>query len=68
MNFINKCKVRGKIYRLVYQLNKDTEVCVKTPVGVTDFEEVGKGLGQGTNEGAVIRAVNLDGGIKESFE
>ena len=62
-----KADVRGKIYRLIFKLNKDTDVCVKTPVGTTDYTEAGETLGQGTNEGAIISSVNLDGGAKEYF-
>ena len=47
-------KVRGKLYRLIFNLNKDTEICVKTPVGATEYIDVGESLGQGTNEGAII--------------
>ena len=40
----------------------------KPPVGHTKFTEVGETLGQGTNEGAVISTINLDGGITEEFK
>ena len=60
--------VRGKLYRLVFELNKETKIRVKTPVGLTEYEEVGEGLGQGTNEGAISSTVNLDGGIRKKFE
>ena len=60
--------VKGKLYRIIYQLNKETEVRVKTSVGVSESTEVGEGLGQGTNEGAVISTVNLDGGISDNFK
>ena len=68
MSELHKCGIKGKLYRLTYQLNKETEVRVKTPVGYTKFEEVGESLGQGTNEGAVVSTVNLDGGIREYFQ
>ena len=60
--------VKGKLYRLTYLLNKDTEISVKTAVGATEFVKVGENVGQGTNEGAVISAASLDGGISEAFE
>ena len=68
MGELHKTDVKGKLYRLIYVLNKDTEISVKTPVGITDYADVGEGLGQGTNEGAIISSINLDGGIKESLE
>ena len=30
-----KCDIKGKLYRLIYNLNKDTEISVKTTVGET---------------------------------
>ena len=68
MGELYKNNVKGKLYRLIYALNKDTEISVKTPVGVTDFTDVGEGLGQGTNEGAIVSSINLNGGVTESFE
>ena len=68
MSELYKCGIKGKLYRLTYQLKKETEVRVKTLVGYTEFAKVGESLGQGTNEGAVVSTVNLDGGINEHFE
>ena len=47
---------RGKLYRLLYEINKDTKV--KTALGVTEKEDTGEAIGQGTNEGAMIFTVN----------
>ena len=68
MGELHKANVRGKLYRLIFNLNKETEVSVKTPVGSTEFTDVGETLGQGTNEGAIISSINLYGGISEAFE
>ena len=58
--------MKGKIYRLAYELKK-TKIKVKYPLGVTDECETGETLGQGTNEGAIFSAANLDCGIREQF-
>ena len=68
MGELYKKGVKGKLYRLTYELNKENVISVKTPVGQTDFKDVGECLGQGTNEGAVISTVNLDGGIEDNFK
>ena len=68
MGELHKTNIKGKLYRLIYSLNKDTEISVKTTVGNTDSVDVGEGLGQGTNEGAIVSSINLDGGVKESFD
>ena len=67
MNELYKSKVQGKLYRLLYAMNRNTRICVQTPVGVTDEQDTGEGVGQGTLEGALISAVNLDTGVDEFF-
>ena len=60
-----KCNIKGKLYRLIYELNCDTIIKVQTPVGYTEERETGETVGQGTNEGALISAANIDGGVKD---
>ena len=62
-----KSQVKGKAYRLLFNLNKNTRIRVKTPVGVSQAAETGPLVSQGSVEGAVISAVNLDRGIREYF-
>ena len=68
MNELYKLNVKGKLYRLIFNLNKSTEICVKTSVGKTNSADVGEGLGQGTNEGAIVSSVSLAGGLDEKFK
>ena len=65
---VYKNNVKGKVYRLLYQMNKDTHIRVKTPVGYTEERSTGEGIGQGTLEGAVLSSVNLDGGVRDYFK
>ena len=60
--------VRGKLYRLLYELNKNTIVKVRTAVGETKEAETGEGLGQGTHEGALISASSIDYTVDEHFK
>ena len=59
---------RGKLYRLLFELNKNTIVKVRTAVGDTEEEDTGEGLGQGTNEGALISASSIDYTVNEHFK
>ena len=59
---------RGKLYRLLYELNQVTIVKVKTAVGDSEEEDTGEGLGQGTNEGALISASSIDYTVNQQFE
>ena len=71
MDALNACYeagIVGKYYRLLYLMNSNTKIEVKTNVGLTEIEETGENVGQGTNEGALISASNIDGGIFESFK
>ena len=60
MNAIYNCGIRGKLYRLIYNMNKDTKITVRTAVGETEETETGENIGQGTLEGANISAANID--------
>ena len=63
-----KCSIKGKLYKLIFRLNEHTRIRVRTPVGLTDVEDTGENLGQGTLIGAVASAVNLDKGMQEQFD
>ena len=67
LNELYKNNVRGKLYKLLYMMNKDTRISVRTPVGVTEERDTGEGWGQGTIEGAICSAVNLDNGVRDFF-
>ena len=67
LNELYKSNVKGKLYRLLHAMNKNTRISVQTPVGTTDECDTGEGVGQGTLEGALVSAVNLDSGVNEHF-
>ena len=67
MNELYRNKVKGKLYRLLYTMNKNTRIMIQTPVGLTEERDTGEGVGQGTLEGALISAVNLDNGVNDMF-
>ena len=62
-----KSNMKGKLYRLLYLLNKDTRICVRTPVGDTEKVETREGLAQGSSEGAIASASNLGHGVEDFF-
>jgi len=67
MNELYKNDIKGKLYRLIFEMNKDTVIQILTPVGLSEEANTGEGFGQGTPEGAVVSAVNLDNGVREFF-
>ena len=67
MNEVYKCNIKGKLYRLLFQMNKNTKISVQTPVGITEESDTGEGVGQGTLEGGLVSAVSLDKGVNDFF-
>ena len=65
---VHKNGIRGKLYRLLYNMNKNTRICVETPVGLTEETDTGETVGQGTLEGAVVSSVSLDRGVEDFFK
>ena len=67
MSELVKSNIRGKLYRLIFSMNQNIRIKVKTAVGENESEDTGPGVGQGTVDGAILSAVNLDNGVKEEF-
>ena len=68
LNEVYLSKVTGKIYRLIYEMNKNVRIKVKTPVGITETEDTGPGASQGSVDAAVISSVSLGNGVSKAFE
>lgn len=51
----------------MFELNKDKRISVRTRVGDTEWRETGEGWAQGTSEGAICSAVNIDNGVSDFF-
>ena len=67
MSELVKSNIRGKLYRLIFSMNQNIRIKVKTAVDETESEDIGQGVRQGTVDGAILSAVNLDNGVKEEF-
>ena len=67
MNSIYNCRVKGKLYRLIFNMNKDTKIRVRTAVGETKEKDTGENIGQRTLEGAIIIAANIEYTVNEVF-
>ena len=68
MSELYKRKVKGKIYRLIYKMNENIRISVKTSVGESEQSDTGENVGQGTVDGAIISANSIDGGVTEMFD
>ena len=67
---VYRIDIKGKIYRLLFKMNSDTVIRVKTAVGMTKEEETGANVSQGTIEGAIIfiSAASIDKGVNDAFK
>ena len=68
MDNLYKCGINGKLYRLIYELNKNNFIRIKTPVGITDGFRSGENVTQGSVGGGLISSLNLDIPIVNYFE
>ena len=62
-----KSEVKGKVHRLIYNLNKNLRIKVQTSVGTSQSEDTGPIVGQVNVDAAVISSVNLDNGVNDAF-
>ena len=60
-------KVRGKMYRLVYQMNKNVQIKVKTAVGLSESEQTGPGASQGSVDAPIISSNSIGNGVSDAF-
>ena len=67
MSELYKTKVDARAYRLFFLLNQNTRIRVRTGCGLTDWEEAGDGLGQGSGGAAKVSALNLDRKLDSIF-
>ena len=67
MNELYNCGVTGKLYRLLYKMNENSLIQVKTPVGRTRTIKRKEGLSQGTVEASALSSGNIRKGVEEYF-
>ena len=67
MNSLYHYGVKGKEYNLIYQMNKQNRIQIKTSVGMTDSFMTGPTVSQGSIGGGLISAINLDYSITRFF-
>ena len=68
MNALYNYGIKGKLYNLIYELNKSNQIRIKTSVGVTDSVEVGPTVAQGSIGGGLVSSCNLDYSVNKFFQ
>ena len=67
MNSLFECGIRGKEYNLIYELNRQNRIQIKTSVGMSDTFTTGPIVSQGSIGGGLISALNLDYSVNKFF-
>ena len=68
MDTLHKCGITGKLYRLWYELYRDSLIRVKTAAGLTNFKATGENVNQGSIGGAILSSANLDKNLEDVFQ
>ena len=68
MDNLYKSDIKGKLYRLIYELNKSNQIQIKTSVGTTSNFKTGENVTQGSVGGGLISSINLDIPIRTFFK
>ena len=67
MDSLYSAGVNGKVYRLIYELNKSTVLSISTGCGMTQPRRIGANIAQGSIGGALISSINLDRTVDQHF-
>ena len=59
LNAIYLSGVKGKVYKLLFELNKDTQIRIKSSAGISDVRVTGENVAQGSVSGALISSNNI---------
>ena len=67
MNSLFHSGVRGKEYKLIYELNRSNKIQIQTSVGMTRSFNTGPSVCQGSVGGGLVSAINLDYSVNRFF-
>ena len=67
MDELHKSEVTGKVYKLIFEMNKNTRITVRTPVGESTKRETAGNVSQGSVDAAIVSSNNLSLGVEDFF-
>ena len=69
MDTLNKkAKIDAKSYRMLYKLNENTKISVKTSVGESKTAPIKDSVGQGSFAAALVSSLNIGSAIADKFQ
>lgn len=60
LNDLWRCSVKGKIWRTIYNINKHSNISIKTPMGSSPEFQIGEALKQGSVLASFLAAMHTD--------
>ena len=67
LNELYKSNIRGKSYRLIHELNKETKLKVRNAIGESDERKTKEGMAQGSIDAGIVSSNNLSKGVEDFF-
>ena len=67
MNDLWKAGIRGRIWRNIYEVNKESRIFIKTPLGTTEGYNIGETVKQGSVLASKMASLHTDG-VNRMFE
>lgn len=61
MNDLWQSGIRGRIWRTIYEINKESIIYIKTPLGITEGREIGETVKQGSVLASKMASLHTDG-------
>ena len=68
MDALYHAGIKGKLYRLWFELNQSSIIQIKSGVGMTNTKLIEENVAQGSIGGGILSALNLDDGIHNFFQ
>ena len=68
MDELYKSNIKGKLYKLIFEMNRDVRIRFRTPVGESNVKEVGQTVAQGSLEGAIMSTNSVGNGTNDFFK
>ena len=67
MNDMWHAGIKGRIWRNMYNINKEAKIYIKTPLGITEGHEIGETVKQGSVLASKMASMHTDG-VNRMFE
>ena len=64
---VHSSEVKGKLYRLIFNMNKNVKIKIRTPVGDSNEANTGPIVTQGSVDSGILSSVSIGNNVEEAF-